>query len=382
VNASRPLLTVIVPAHQAAHLLGDTLGALAASDLPRALWELVVVDDASTDPTAIIASPFADTVVRLAGDPHGPSYARNRGSEFSRGGILVFVDADVRIHPDALRLVAARFAADPDLGAVFGSYDDRPAAPGLVSQYRNLLHHFVHHESAGEAETFWAGLGAVRADVFAEAGKYDEWHYLRPQIEDIELGRRIRRLGHRIALRPEIQGTHLKRWTLWEVLKTDFQHRGVPWVWLLIHEGPAEAEQVLNVRLEYRISTALTCLAVLALLAAPVVGAGPSLAAAAALIAVVGAMNLRFYRLLVRRMGVARTLAALPVHLFQYVSNGAALLLGWLNHRLFGVPATPPAVSALADSGVKAWPPFHARPRSSRWTMPPRGGSGRERPSP
>ncbi len=106
------------------------------------------------------------------------------------------------------------FTNEPDVSAVFGAYDTQPEAPQLVSQYRNLLHHFVHSQSAGEAETFWGGCGAIRREVFLEAGRYDEWSYPRPQIEDVELGHRVRALGHRILLRPEIQCTHLKRWTL------------------------------------------------------------------------------------------------------------------------------------------------------------------------
>ncbi len=374
-----PLLSVIVPAHQAARLLPDTLGAIVASDLPRALWELIVVDDASTDATEIVAAQYADTVVRLAGNPHGPAYARNRASTFSRGSILVFVDADVRVHPDALGLIAATFAHDQDLGAVFGSYDDHPADPGLISQYRNLLHHYIHHESAGEAETFWAGLGAVRAAVFAEAGMFDEWHYSRPQIEDIELGRRIRGRGHRMLLRPEIQGTHLKRWTVRDVIRTDFRHRGVPWAWLMIREGPTETA-VLNVRLEYRVSTALACLAALALVATPFIGVRSAVEAAVALSAIVAGLNFRFYRLLAARLGLARTLVVFPMHLLQYVSNGAALISGWFNHHLFETPHTPAAVAAMADMGVKTWPPQYSRPRSGTWVKP--GGAGREPPAP
>ena len=363
----RPLLSVIIPAHQAARSLPATLAALEASDLPRALWELLVADDASTDATEIVAAQHADTVVRLAGNPHGPAYARNRASEFSRGDVLVFVDADVCVHPDALRRIAAEFAARPELGAVFGSYDDHPAAPDLISQYRNLLQHYIHHESAGEAETFWAGLGAVRADVFAEACKFDEWHYSQPSIEDIELGLRIRRLGHRIVLRPEIQGTHLKRWTLADVLRSDYRHRGVPWAWLRIREGPSETAPGLNVRLEYRISTALACLAAVALVATPFLGVRTAAVIFAALAAAVALLNVRFYGLLARRLGAARTLAIFPAHLFQYISNGVALISGWVHHHMVEVPATPASVAAVAALGMKTWPPPHARPRSSVW---------------
>jgi len=204
VTPDRPLLSVVVPAHNGTKVLPLSLPALAASDLPRACWELIVVDDASGDATAEMAASYADLVVRLAGAPHGPAYARNRGVEVARGDVVAFIDADVVVHPDTLRRIAWQFANDPELGAVFGSYDDRPPSPGLVSQYRNLLHHYHHQENPGEAETFWAGCGAVRTSVFREAGMFDEWHYRRPSIEDIELGHRIRRLDRRILLRPEI----------------------------------------------------------------------------------------------------------------------------------------------------------------------------------
>jgi glycosyltransferase involved in cell wall biosynthesis len=378
VSPPRPLLSVIVPAHQAARYLHDSLQSLANSSLPRALWELIVVDDASTDGTDLVASQYADTVVRLAGNPHGPAYSRNRGYEFSRGHVLVFVDADVRVHHDSLRRLAAEFSREPELAGAFGAYDDRPEAQGAVSQYRNLLHHYVHREGEGDAETFWAGLGAVRRDVFFDVGMFDEWHYSRPQIEDIELGRRIRRLGHRIVLRPQILGTHLKRWTLRDVVRTDYLHRGVPWAWLLVREGRAVPERALNLQLDYRVSTGAACLAVVALAAAPVIGPRDALVLAALLIAVVAMLNLGFYRVLVRRLGILRTIAVFPVHLIHYVSNGAAAISGWLSHHLFGEPETPASVVALADTDVKTWPPRHARPRASLWTTPPGKLSQRE----
>jgi glycosyltransferase involved in cell wall biosynthesis len=165
-----------VPAHNGTKVLPQSLAALAASDLPRACWELIVVDDASSDATAELAASYADLVVRLAGAPHGPAYARNRGAEVARGDVVAFIDADVVVHPDTLRRLAWQCANDPKLGAVFGSYDDRPPSRGLVSQYRNLLHHYHHQESPGEAETFWAGCGAVRATVFRDRHLRD-WPY-------------------------------------------------------------------------------------------------------------------------------------------------------------------------------------------------------------
>src|SRR3954471_24126006 len=99
-NHSRPLLSVIVPVYQGAQQLPEVLAAITASDLPRECWELVVVDDASTDCSAERAAAFAYTVVRLTGRPRGPAYARNRGFELAHGDIVVFIDADVCIRAD------------------------------------------------------------------------------------------------------------------------------------------------------------------------------------------------------------------------------------------------------------------------------------------
>ena len=68
-------------------------------------------------------------VVRDADRP-GPAAARNEGARGASGDVLVFVDADIEIHPDAFARIRRAFAADPELGAVFGSYDDTPAAHG------------------------------------------------------------------------------------------------------------------------------------------------------------------------------------------------------------------------------------------------------------
>jgi len=367
VSVEHPLMSVIVPAFNGARVLPRALGALAASDLPRDCWELIVVDDGSTDDTAQVAARWADTLVRIPGSPHGPAYARNRGVEAARGEIVVFVDADVVVHADTLRRFAWAFAPDPALGAVFGSYDDRPSAPGLVSRYRNLLHHWHHHQNAGEAETFWAGCGAVRRSVLDAAGTFDEWHYRKPSIEDIELGHRIRATGARILLRPEIQCTHLKRWTLWGVIRTDVLDRGVPWMRLLLQEGKLGQRSSLNLRRIEKINTAMVGLAGLGILLAAGLRDPRWLGVTLAGIAFVALANRPFYRFLGRVAGRGFALAAFPLHLMYYVLNGICASSGWVLHHLVGEPAPEAAVQAWAEVGVRRWPPVPARTASGPW---------------
>src|SRR5688500_9088327 len=216
-----PYLSVNVLAHDSARTLATCLDAIDRSDLPRDCWELIVVDDASADDSALIAAEYADTVISLPGNPRGPAYARNRGFEVSRGEGVVFIDPGARVHGDTLRRIALVFAHEPDVSAVFGSYDTSSPSVGVVSTYRNLLHHYVHRQTAGDAETFWAVCGAVRREVFIEAGMYDEWRFARPQVEDMELGQRIRGLGYQIVLRPEISVTNLSEWTFRAAIRSD-----------------------------------------------------------------------------------------------------------------------------------------------------------------
>ena len=235
------MFSVIVPAYRAADLLPDSLAALVASDLAREHWELIVVDDAGGDNTGEIAKRWADRVIILDGPPGGPGRGRNAGAAIARGSWLVFVDQDVRVHHDTLARIAANVERFPDLVAMFGTYDAHPAARGVLSEYRNLLHRKVHCAGAGNAETFWAGCGAVRREAFEAVSGFDTVRFPRGQIEDIDLGYRLRDAGGRILLDPGIQGTHLKRWTFSGMLRTDIRDRGIPWMRLLLERGGRQA---------------------------------------------------------------------------------------------------------------------------------------------
>ncbi len=366
--ARPPALSVIVPARDAADTLPKALSALLRSDLPREQWELIVVDDASTDATVQVAGRYADAVLELPGPrPFGPAYARNRGCDIARGDVVVFIDADVCVHPDTLRKFADLFGADTSLGAAFGSYDANPATPGLVSQYRNLLHHHVHQRSGGEAETFWAGCGAVRRAVFVDADMFDEWHYPRPQIEDVELGARIRALGHRIVLRPDIQATHLKRWTLVGLLRTDLLDRGVPWTRLLVQQGTATRVATLNLRSAEKLKTVLLWSGIACAGVASLTRDVRWLIAAGAFVLAVIVGSADLYACFTRVRGVRFAVAAIPLHLLYYVTNGLSVCLGWLIHHAVGEPRPHPVVEAYAEVGVQREPPLPSRRRRGPW---------------
>lgn len=303
-HGSAPTLAVVVPATDRPSTLGRCLAALrAGSQTPDDL--IVLEEPAGT----------------------GPAAARNLGATICAADVLVFVDSDVEVHPDALARIAERFAADPTLTALFGAYDDAPADPGLASRYRNLLHHHVHVSAEGEAGTFWAGLGAVRREAFVAGGGFDAERFPQASVEDIELGMRLRRSGGRIVLDPAVRGRHLKRWTALSMVRTDFARRGVPWTRLLLSEGSGST--ALNLGPRHRLSAAAS----VALLAA-LLGRRPRLAAAALLANLV--LDRSLYALLTRRGGPRLLLAGIGLHQLHQLTAAASVPAALVLHAREG----------------------------------------------
>ncbi len=248
--ATRPTVSVIIPVRNGATHLRACLQALALSTSD---FECIVVDDASTDHSAQIAQE-SGAVVLVTGDVQGPAAARNLGASAARSDLLLFLDSDVCVQPDTLTRVIALFAGEKDLSAAFGSYDDTPEKEDFLSQYRNLMHHFIHQRSRTTAKTFWSGFGAIRTAVFNAHGGFDT-SFSRPAIEDIDLGHRLSRSGCRIILDPTLQVKHLKEWSFYGMLRTDVLDRAIPWTELILRNS--EMHRDLNLSISQRISVAL-----------------------------------------------------------------------------------------------------------------------------
>ena len=321
-------VSVIVSFHQNLTQLQQCLEAVrrAGSLLPAgsALAQIIVAADGARDDPSETARAAGATVVSIDG-PLGPAVARNRGAAAATGDLLVFVDTDVVMARDALARMAGLFIEDAAVGAAFGAYDNSPADPGFVSQCRNLAHAFVHERANRKARTFWAGLGAVRANVFARVGGFDE-RFARPSVEDIDLGYRIDSAGIGITLDAAIRGTHLKRWTLRSVVTTDIRDRGIPWVQLIRRYGGMHND--LNLTVAYR---ACVVVAYLLLICLAATWWQPALLAAAAVaVAALWLMDWPYYRFFVRQRGLGFALRWFPFHVLHHLCNGISFVAGTL----------------------------------------------------
>lgn len=237
-NRSEPsetTIAIVMPAHRAGPDLDASVTSVEALDPPP--HEYVVVVDGG-DPAVVDRVGPSHSVVEI--EQSGPAAARNAGVRETTTDVVLFIDSDIVVPTDLIACVreamegpgGARSAPD----AVIGSYDDAPAAPATVSQFRNLLHHWTHHQAAGPGHTFWAGCGAVRRTAFDAVGGFDE-RYRDATIEDIEFGERLTAAGFSIEIVPTIEVKHLKAWTLRSMVHTDVTKRGVPWSRLMLRHG-------------------------------------------------------------------------------------------------------------------------------------------------
>ena len=320
-------LSVIVPVYNGGQQLARCVDALLASDFRG--HEIVVVDDNSTDCSAEACRSRGVEVIRLA-SRRGPAAARNCGASHTSGQVILFIDADVVVRPDTLAHVDAFFREQKNVAALFGSYDDEPAAENFVSQYKNLLHHFVHQRSSSEAATFWAGCGAIRRAAFEATGGFDEIKYGRPSIEDIELGYRLRRKGFKIILDKTLQVKHLKRWTLSSLLRADIYDRALPWSQLIMESGGMIND--LNLRVSDRISAVLSGLAV-ALLILSYFSTALLIGVLAAL-TIIFLLNLGFLRFFMRRRGLWFSARSFVMLVLYYLYSGAVFTLVYCSHVL------------------------------------------------
>ncbi|MBW1742053.1 MAG: glycosyltransferase [Deltaproteobacteria bacterium] len=313
-------VSIIIPVYNGGEKFRHCLSSVAACTPPPE--EVIVVADGDTDGSWRVAGEYGTQVLRIH-ISGGPARARNLGAGEAKGDILFFVDADVTVPQDAISQVTKAFQEDPELSAIFGSYDDAPFETNFLSQYKNLFHHYVHQNAKEEASTFWAACGAIRREVFSATGGFDK-AYRRPSIEDIELGYRLRRAGYRIRLLKGLKVKHLKRWGIASFLRADFFYRALPWTDLILREGKFIDD--LNVTISNRLSVIFTYVFCFALLGSwwmpwlfPV-----------ALLAMIGLLVIHwnFYRFFKDKHDLGFAAKTIPWHWFYFFYGGLAFAIG------------------------------------------------------
>jgi glycosyltransferase involved in cell wall biosynthesis len=320
-------VSVVVPVHNGGVKFGKCLDSLENCSPPPV--EIVVVADGRSDGEWLRAQQKGHKTIILE-TRSGPAHARNIGATEARGDIILFIDADVLVEKDIIRRIQTLFTEQQHLAAVFGSYDDEPFEQDLISQYRNLLHHFVHQSAREDASTFWGACGAIRKSVFMSMGGFNPL-YRKPSIEDIEFGYRLKQKGHAIRLQKDIQVTHLKHWNMFSMLKTDIFCRAIPWTELLLKQGNIILD--LNLSFMARLSTLLVFL----LLPAPLIACFFAMYNVVAMLCCIMllAINGKFYFFIAKKRGLFFLLQTLPLHWLYFLYSGFSFIFVYFRNNFW-----------------------------------------------
>ena len=198
-----PLISVVIPAHNVAETLDPCLKALESQTLTGGRYEVIVVDDGSTDATAEIARRH-ESVVLLCQPHKGAAAARNLGARQARGAIILFTDADCVPSPDWIEAMSAPFADDQvtGVGGVIRTRQ-RGLVPRFIQlEYDDRYEKIAKHPSIDLISTGTAGF---RRDLFLESGGFREDLL---GAEDAELSFRLASGGHKMVFVPQATVYH------------------------------------------------------------------------------------------------------------------------------------------------------------------------------
>ena len=196
---SAPRCSVVVPAYNAGKTLDDCLRALTTQTCPSDYYEVIVVDDGSTDNTPDIATRHDVRLIRQKNQ--GPAAARNNGAAQARGDIVLFTDSDCLPGPDWVELMLAPFK-DPEVTGVQGAYLTRQTQ--ITSRFAQ-----VEFEDRYELMATFPDIDLVatyaagyRRKIFQDMGGFDT-SFPVANNEDTEFSYRLCDAGHKLIFVPE-----------------------------------------------------------------------------------------------------------------------------------------------------------------------------------
>ena len=196
VMSDQPHVSVVVPFHNSERYLGDCIESLLGQRDPGAAYEVILVDNGSTDRSASVAAKFAGIIVLDEPEP-GAYVARNTGIRQARAPVIAFTDSDCVVAPDWLRSI--RDGMLDRATAILLGHCSYPSGASwvlrLLGAYENAKSDYVINRCEAAHHFAYTNNMAVRASVFEEVGLFLEWQ----RAADSEL-------LHRLAsIRPDLR---------------------------------------------------------------------------------------------------------------------------------------------------------------------------------
>ncbi len=308
--------SVIVPAYNSERTIEVALNSIFKSEYKA--FEVIVVDDASSDRTARIASEFDCKLISLD-ETKGAATARNTGAAQANAEILVFIDSDVIVEGDFL----ARFKETFDktnADSVVGMYSREIIFSNPLSVYKNL---FLHFNQDNDSMRFWSGCAAIKKDVFFKLEGFNEKKKGSLASEDTELGYALSASGYKIEIDRKICVRHNHKYTFKKLLKNDFL-KTAEWLKILFQSRKRKScKKGYYLNLRNLLSLLCVFFGLVSMILLPTAGEVRFMhLTLVSCLLVFLAVNIRFYALLARKGGVIFLLLG---PLFHIASSIAAI---------------------------------------------------------
>jgi cellulose synthase/poly-beta-1,6-N-acetylglucosamine synthase-like glycosyltransferase len=273
--------SIIIPAYQAAMVLPQCLNALGQQSIDRSRYEIIVVDDGSTDNTPDVAeqalrNQSSARVIRAAQvirAPHGgPAHARNLGAQAAHSSLLLFTDADCEPVPDWIEQLSSVFV-DPSISGAKGTYRTRQTsliARFVQQEYQERYDRLQRLTPIDFVDTHAA---AYRREVFIDQGGFDAIGLPTASVEDQEFSFRLAASGHRLVFVPEAVVYHQHNTSL----RRYFRRKANIGLWKIgiLRRHPTKALRDSHTPQIIKVQIALLAAALLITLAALLLPIGP-----------------------------------------------------------------------------------------------------------
>ncbi|MFC1844641.1 glycosyltransferase family 2 protein [Thermodesulfobacteriota bacterium] len=207
--SATPFISIIIPNHNGEKTIGLCLEAACSSNYSN--FEIVVVDDSSTDNSIALIAPYPCRLIRLP-EHGGASRARNVGAENSKGDVLFFIDADCLLQKDTLAKAASAYINNGPEIIIGGTYTRLPYDQNFFSIFQSIFIHYSETKNIQNPDYIATHAMLIRAEVFKTSGGLNE--EFMPILEDVEFSHRLKRLGYRLRMEPAIQVQHIFDFTL------------------------------------------------------------------------------------------------------------------------------------------------------------------------
>ena len=204
-----PFISVIIPNHNGEKTIGRCLDAAFASQYSN--FEVIVVDDCSTDSSTTVIEKYPCRLIRLSAHG-GASKARNTGAQNSTGEVLFFIDNDCLLQSDTITKAAGAYQEEGPGFIIGGTYTQLPYDQKFFSIFQSIYIHYSETKNTRNPDYVATHAMLIAKDLFQNSKGFNE--QFMPILEDVEFCHRLKKAGAKLRMVPEIQVQHIFNFTL------------------------------------------------------------------------------------------------------------------------------------------------------------------------